>query len=98
MSTYLVAFVVSNYKTISATSKGGVLVEVAGRPEAIDAGDGQFALEEALTYIDFLTEYFNVSFPLKKLSKPKIIYIVYKKLIWLLIYKFFKLTLEFRIF
>jgi aminopeptidase N len=46
MSTYLIAFVVSNFKTISTKStKQNILVEVAARPNAIDAGEGDFALE-----------------------------------------------------
>lgn len=69
MSTYLVAFVISNYKTISGTSRHGVLVEVAARAEAIEAGEGDFALAEAIAYLDFITDYLNFSYPYKKLSK-----------------------------
>ena len=68
MSTYLVAYVVSDYKMISAMSRTGVRIEVAGKAEQIDQGYGEFALNESIKYIDFLTSYFNVSFPLKKLS------------------------------
>jgi hypothetical protein len=46
MSTYLVAFVVSNYKTISKQSDvQNVKIEVAARPNAIDDGEGDFALK-----------------------------------------------------
>jgi aminopeptidase N len=46
MSTYLVAFVVSDFEVINDTSPSkNILVEVAGRPSAIQDGDGQFALE-----------------------------------------------------
>ena len=46
MSTYLVVFVVSNYKTISKQSDvQTVTIEVAARPNAIDDREGDFALE-----------------------------------------------------
>ena len=69
MSTYLVAFVISDFDKESAFSKKGILVEVAGRAEAINNGDGSFALNEAMEIIDFFSDYFNVSYPLEKLSK-----------------------------
>jgi aminopeptidase N len=70
MSTYLVAFVVSNYKTIQMNStKYGVSVEVAARPNAIDAGHGDFALEEASKIIDYYSDYFETKYPLQKSSK-----------------------------
>ena len=69
MSTYLVAFVISNFEMISNTSRKDVLVEVAGRPDAILNGDGDFALNETMEIIDFYANYFNVSYPLDKSSK-----------------------------
>ena len=71
MSTYLVAFVVSKFEKINGTTPKGVLVEVAARPEAILNGEGDYALKEAMTIIDFFADYFNVSYPLKKSSKLK---------------------------
>jgi aminopeptidase N len=68
MSTYLVAFVISNFKSIKGQSASGVDVEVAGRPDAIDAGLGQYALEEAIQLIDYFANYFNVSYPMPKSS------------------------------
>lgn len=67
MSTYLVAYIVSNFKKISMKSpKYGVEIEVAGRPEAIDNGEGDFALKEAAEIIDYYSDYFNISYPLQK--------------------------------
>ena len=63
------AFVVSDFKKTSDTSSSGVLVEVAGRPENIDNGDGDFALNEAMQIIDFFADYFDVPYPLAKSSK-----------------------------
>ena len=68
MSTYLVAFVVSDFEKVSNKSNKGVLVEVAGRAEAINNGDGAFALEEAMKIIDFFADYFDVPYALNKSS------------------------------
>ena len=46
MSTYLIAFVISNFITISKrTPIYNINVEVAARPNAIDDKEGEFALE-----------------------------------------------------
>ncbi len=69
MSSYLVAFVVSNFEMIKKKSpKYGVDIEVAGRPEAIAAGEADFALEEAAEIIDFFSEYFDTKYPIEKSS------------------------------
>ena len=69
MSTYLLAFLISNYKLVSGNTQRGVLVEVAASQEAIQNGEGDFALQEAIKILDFYENYFNVSYPLKKCSK-----------------------------
>ena len=69
MSTYLVGFVVSNFKSIKMSSpKYGINTEIVARPEAIDNGMGETALKEAVKIIDFFVDYFNVTYPLKKIS------------------------------
>ena len=69
MSTYLVAFVVSNFETISqVSSKHSIRVEVSGRREQMRNGDGKFALDEACRILDFYTDYFGVKYPLRKSS------------------------------
>jgi aminopeptidase N len=68
MSTYLVAYVVAEYESIFKTSSKGIQVEVAARPEAIQAGTGEFGLNEAAEIIDYFADYFNVSYPLPKSS------------------------------
>ena len=46
MSTYLIAFVISNFKVISKrTPINNIKVEVAARPNAIDDKEGDYALE-----------------------------------------------------
>lgn len=69
MSTYLVAFVVSNFKKIEKLSeKYNTRVEVMARPEAIEKGHGELALKEASQIIDYYSDYFNISYPLEKSS------------------------------
>lgn len=69
MSTYLVAYVISNFESIDMKSGKGVLIEVAGRPEAIKGGEGDFGLKESADIIDFFSDYFGVDYPLEKSSK-----------------------------
>ncbi|CAF0998437.1 unnamed protein product, partial [Brachionus calyciflorus] len=66
MSTYLVAFVVSNFNLIRNETSTNINIEVLGRPEAIDNGDGHFALNEAKNIIEFFENYFDVEYPLEK--------------------------------
>lgn len=69
MSTYLAAYAITDFETISETSDKGVVIEISARPQAIQAGEGQYALEEALDMIDFFADYFDVDYPLEKSSK-----------------------------
>jgi len=67
MSSYLVAFVVSNFEMIEKKSpKYGVDISVAGRPEAIANGDGDYALGQAAEIIDFFSDYFDTKYPIEK--------------------------------
>jgi len=62
-------YVVSNFeKKIKQTPVKNITIEVAGRPEAIRNGDGDFGLDEAAKIIDFFSDYFNTSYPLPKSS------------------------------
>ena len=70
MSTYLLAIVVSNFKKITQyTDKYKVLVEITARPDAIDANETSYALNDAVKIIDFYSDYFNITYPLKKSSE-----------------------------
>ena len=67
MSTYLVAYVISDFKTVKKLSdKHHIEVEVAARPEPIENGEGTYALDQAAQVLDFFTDYFEVKYPLKK--------------------------------
>ena len=71
MSTYLLAVLVSNFKKVTQyTDKYKVLVEITARPDAIDANQTSYALNDAVKVIDFYSDYFNITYPLKKSSKP----------------------------
>ena len=69
MSTYLVAFVVSNFESLKKKSpKHNIEIEVSGRPEAIRDGELDYSLELAMKVIDFYSDYYNISYPLQKSS------------------------------
>lgn len=65
MSTYLLAWVTGELHRKTATTNGGVEVNVwatpAQRPESLD-----FALDHAVRSIDFFDEYFGIPYPLPK--------------------------------
>lgn len=71
MSTYLIAYAVTDFKNVSTVSDTGVLIEVAARPDAIENDEGDFALQEAADIIDFFAEYFGVEYPLEKSSESQ---------------------------
>lgn len=68
MSTYLVGFVVSKFAEIHDNSGKGKKIEVVGEPTAINAGYGEFALEDTKIMIDYFSVYYQVDYPLEKYS------------------------------
>ncbi|XP_043236922.1 endoplasmic reticulum aminopeptidase 1-like isoform X2 [Amphibalanus amphitrite] len=66
MSTYLVAFIVSDYAHISDTTDGNVLVSVWAPPHLVQ--QGQFAAQVAVSVLDFYTDYFGLPYQLPKLD------------------------------
>ncbi|MCI4380406.1 hypothetical protein PGIGA_G00239860 [Pangasianodon gigas] len=65
MSTYLLAFIVSDFKAIEKM-EGEVLIRIFARKEAIDAGHGQYALNITGRILKFFENYYNASYPLSK--------------------------------
>uniref|UniRef100_A0A672ZKT2 Aminopeptidase n=1 Tax=Sphaeramia orbicularis TaxID=375764 RepID=A0A672ZKT2_9TELE len=65
MSTYLLAFIVSDFGYIQ-NSVDGVLVRIFARKSAIDAGQGQYALNKTGPILKFFEQYYNSSYPLPK--------------------------------
>ncbi|XP_682987.2 aminopeptidase N [Danio rerio] len=66
MSTYLVAFVVSDFSYINNEDKAGVLVRIWARKKAIDDGQGDYALSITQPILEFFESYYNTSYPLSK--------------------------------
>lgn len=64
MSTYLVAFVICDFKSVTATTSSGVQVSIYAAPEKWN--QTQYALEAAVKMLDFYDEYFNIKYPLPK--------------------------------
>ncbi|XP_040842008.1 endoplasmic reticulum aminopeptidase 1 isoform X2 [Ochotona curzoniae] len=64
MSTYLVAFIISDFESVSKVTKSGVKVSVYAVPEKIDQAD--YALDAAVTLLEFYEDYFSIPYPLPK--------------------------------
>ncbi|KAF3695517.1 Endoplasmic reticulum aminopeptidase 1 [Channa argus] len=64
MSTYLVAYIVSDFLSVSKTSQHGVKISIYAVPEKID--QTAFALEAAVKLLDFYDDYFDIPYPLPK--------------------------------
>lgn len=64
MSTYLLAFVIGEVKSLEAKSKSGVLVRTWATPDNYKNTD--FALDVAVKVLDFYEDYFGIKYPLEK--------------------------------
>ncbi|KAI3372644.1 hypothetical protein L3Q82_023117, partial [Scortum barcoo] len=64
MSTYLVAYIVSDFLSVSKTTQHGVKISVYAVPEKID--QTAFALDAAIKLLDFYDDYFDIPYPLPK--------------------------------
>uniref|UniRef100_A0A8C0Y4A0 Aminopeptidase n=1 Tax=Castor canadensis TaxID=51338 RepID=A0A8C0Y4A0_CASCN len=64
MSTYLVAFIISDFKSVSKLTKSGVKVSVYAVPDKIYQAD--YALDAAVTLLEFYEDYFSIPYPLPK--------------------------------
>uniref|UniRef100_A0A8C6VXA8 Aminopeptidase n=1 Tax=Nothobranchius furzeri TaxID=105023 RepID=A0A8C6VXA8_NOTFU len=63
MSTYLLAFIVSDFSFINSTIDG---VRIFARRAAIDANQGDYALNKTGPILKFFEEYYNSTYPLPK--------------------------------
>lgn len=66
MSTYLVAFVVCDFKLLETVNPDGITVRVLVPPEMYN--QAQFALDTASNVLHFFQMFFNISYPLPKLD------------------------------
>uniref|UniRef100_A0A674CI77 Aminopeptidase n=1 Tax=Salmo trutta TaxID=8032 RepID=A0A674CI77_SALTR len=64
MSSYLVAFIVCDFRSVSATTASGVKVSVYAAPEKWQ--QTHYALKAAVKLLEFYEKYFNISYPLPK--------------------------------
>lgn len=64
MSTYLVAFIVSDFKSISKVTSHGVKISIYTVPEKIN--QAHYALDAAVKLLDFYEDYFSIPYPLPK--------------------------------
>lgn len=64
MSTYLVAFVICDFKSVTGTTSSGVQVSIYAAPEKWQ--QTHYALEVAVKMLDFYENYFNIRYPLPK--------------------------------
>jgi len=71
MSTYLLAFIVSNFKSITKSNKG-IDISVYARPEQIDSTE--YALEVATKILRFYESTYDIPYPLPKLDLVCVIY------------------------
>ncbi|XP_008283094.1 aminopeptidase N-like [Stegastes partitus] len=66
MSTYLLAFVVSDFTYISSGPGAKVLIRIWARRKAIEEGQGDYALEKTGPILSFFENYYNSPYPLSK--------------------------------
>ncbi|KAJ1180032.1 hypothetical protein NDU88_005257 [Pleurodeles waltl] len=67
MSTYLLAFIVSDFDYTEKTDPGQKFqVRIWGREKAIKENQGEYALNVTGKILEFFDEYYNVSYPLPK--------------------------------
>ena len=71
MSSYLVAFVICDFKLKSLFTKTSVRVDVAAKPQSIDDGDGDFALREATEILEFFEVFLKQPYPMEVSSNFK---------------------------
>uniref|UniRef100_A0A673YR56 Aminopeptidase n=1 Tax=Salmo trutta TaxID=8032 RepID=A0A673YR56_SALTR len=65
MSTYLLAFIVSDYDYINST-RDNVLIRIYARKKAIADGQGEYALNKTGPILKFFEKYYNATYPLPK--------------------------------
>ncbi|NWI04281.1 AMPN Aminopeptidase, partial [Tichodroma muraria] len=65
MSTYLLAFIVSQFSHVQSNSEK-TLIRIWGRPKAIKEGQGNYALNVTGRILSFFEEHYNTLYPLPK--------------------------------
>ncbi|XP_006740755.1 aminopeptidase N [Leptonychotes weddellii] len=66
MSTYLLAYIVSEFKHVQTRTPNGVLIRIWARPSGIDQGHGDYALNVTGPILDFFSAHYDTPYPLNK--------------------------------
>uniref|UniRef100_A0A8C6EQZ2 Aminopeptidase n=1 Tax=Marmota marmota marmota TaxID=9994 RepID=A0A8C6EQZ2_MARMA len=66
MSTYLVAYIVCDFNSVSGTTSSGVKVSIYASPDKWN--QMHYALQASLKLLDFYEKYFDINYPLPKLD------------------------------
>ncbi|XP_068432801.1 aminopeptidase N-like [Clinocottus analis] len=66
MSTYLLAFIVSDFVNIQSTQNKNLLIRIWARRKAIDYRQGDYALNITGPILRFYEQYYNATYPLSK--------------------------------
>ncbi|XP_027775590.2 aminopeptidase N [Marmota flaviventris] len=66
MSTYLLAYIVSEFTKVETQSPNNVLIRIWARPSAIDEGHGDYALNVTGPILNFFAGHYDTPYPLKK--------------------------------
>ncbi|XP_005885265.1 PREDICTED: aminopeptidase N [Myotis brandtii] len=74
MSTYLLAYIVSEFTYVNMTetmsTNQNVLIRIWARPSATAAGHGQYALNVTGRILNFFAQHYNTPYPLDKSAQP----------------------------
>jgi aminopeptidase N len=66
MSTYLVAFVLTDFQCITDLSANNIRISVCGRQESMSKGEGDFALQVATNVITYFEQSYDVPYSFRK--------------------------------
>nr|XP_040053964.1 aminopeptidase N-like isoform X1 [Gasterosteus aculeatus aculeatus]XP_040053972.1 aminopeptidase N-like isoform X2 [Gasterosteus aculeatus aculeatus] len=66
MSSYLLAFIVSDFDSIKSTMNNGLLIRIWARRKAIEDKQGNYALNITGSILQFYESYYNATYPLSK--------------------------------
>nr|AVZ46159.1 Aminopeptidase N [Ichneumia albicauda] len=66
MSTYLLAYIVSEFKHVKREAPSGVLIRIWARPSAINQGHGNYSLNVTGSILDFFSQHYDTPYPLNK--------------------------------
>ncbi|KAM5293329.1 aminopeptidase N [Ctenodactylus gundi] len=66
MSTYLLAYIISEFKSVEEMSPNNVLIRIWARPNAVDEGHVTYAQSLTGPILNFFAQHYNTAYPLEK--------------------------------